>query len=72
MVDWCVQGLEIILQCLVLIEGGPDRPLTRVTGPGVGGDVDCRGHFGHGADVWGHGHTTVTPQRCTGDEVIPW
>ena len=71
MLDRCVRGLEIILQHLILTEGGPGHPLTRVTGLGMGGDVDCRGHFGHGADIGGCSHAEVTPQRCTGGVVTP-
>ena len=67
-----MQGLEIILQCLILIEGGPGCPLTRVTGPDMGEDVNRQGHFGHDADVGRRGHSIVAPLRCTGGGVAPW
>ena len=65
-VDQRVWGLEIILPCILLIEGGPGHPLTRVTGLGMVGDVNHRGHFGHGTDIGGHGSSAVAFQGCTG------
>ena len=65
-------SLEIILLCLILIKQGPGHPLTRVTGPGTGMNVDHQSHFGCGADVVGCGHATAGPQKCAGGEVAPW
>ena len=65
-VDWHMLSLEIILLCLVLIEQGLGHPLTQVTGPSMGGNVDHRSHFGCGSDVVGCGRTAAAPQRCTG------
>ena len=59
--DQCVWGLEIILPRIILIKGGPGHPLTGVTGPGMGGDVNRQGHFGHGAGIGGHVCSAVAP-----------
>ena len=64
--DRCMQHLEVILQCIILIQGGPGHPLTKVTGPGIGGDINLRCHLGCCAHIAGCGHSAVAPQRCTG------
>ena len=60
-VDWCVWGLEVIIPCIVIIEGGLGHSPTGVAGPGMGWNVNCRGQFGHGVGIGGCSYSAVAP-----------
>ena len=56
MAYWHVWGLEVILPCILIIQGGPGHSPTRVAGAaglGVGQNIDCQGQFGHGVGMRG-------------------
>ena len=67
--DWCVWGLEIIIPCIIIIEGGLGHSLTGVTGPGMGWDINRQSQFECGAGIGGCSCSAVAPRRCT---VAPW
>ena len=58
-------GLEVIITCVIIIEGGPGHSPTRVAGLGMGRNVNCRGQSGHGVGIRGYGYPTVALQKHT-------
>ena len=50
--DWCMLGLEIIFQCLVMVKRGLGCPLTGVAGPGVGGTLTVEATLGVVLMLW--------------------
>ena len=62
----CMRGLQIVLPCILLVQGGPSHSSARTAGPGIGWHVDSRGQFGHGVGTRVRGFPAVTPQQHAG------